>query len=196
MRGIRIVLFDEVAIGRAASIVKNGGVIVFPTDTVYGLGCDPKNEKAVRKLFETKKREGKPIPVLCDSTESAERLVRFNRATQNLARWFWPGALTIVLPLKRKMPAALHQETGELGVRVPDSADCIRLIRECGGFLTGTSANISGKEPARTARQAQEAFGDTVDLILDGGTLSGTPSTVVRVTSHGIEVLRRGRVRV
>jgi L-threonylcarbamoyladenylate synthase len=196
MRGTQIVLIDGVAIGRAASIVKGGGVIVFPTDTVYGLGCDPENEKAVGKLFEIKKRTGKPIPILCDGIESAEKLVRLNGASLNLALKYWPGALTILLPLKKKLPETLHQGTGELGVRVPDSADCIRLIRECGGFLTGTSANISGEAPACSAREAKEALGDTVDLILDGGKTNCTPSTVVRATPHGIEVLRRGGVRV
>ncbi len=196
MRANLILTFGARGIHRAISVVKGGGVIVFPTDTVYGLGCDPENERAVRKLFEIKKRAGKPIPVLCDRIESAERLVRFNGLSRNLARKFWPGALTIILPLKRAVPVALHQGTGELGVRVPDSAGCVRLIRECGGLLTGTSANISGRAPARTAREALDEFGESVDLILDAGLLPGTPSTVVRATPHGIEVLRQGRIRV
>ena len=176
--------------------MKRGGVIVFPTDTVYGLGCDPQNESAVQKLFEIKKRVGKPIPVLCDGIESAESLVLFNSSSRKLAEKYWPGALTIVLPLKKTLPYALHQGIGELGVRVPRSARCVRLIGQCGGFLTGTSANISGNQPAKTAQRATEGLGKNINLVLDGGTLAGTPSTVVRVSGDVIEVLREGAVAV
>ena len=191
-----IARFDSGGIRRAISIVKKGGVIVFPTDTVYGLGCDPMNERAIQKLFEVKKRAGKPIPVLCDGIESAERLVRFIGPARKLAQKYWPGALTIVLPLKKALPYAIHQGTRELGVRVPHSLDCVRLIRGCGGFITGTSANISGAPPARTAQRATEELGEGISLVLDGGTLAGTPSTVVKVNADGIEVLREGAVAV
>lgn len=196
MKSDQIVQFDSEGIKRAATLVRAGGLIGFPTDTVYGIGCDPRDERAIQRLFEVKQREGKPIPVLCDGMETAERLVRFNSVARALAKNHWPGALTLVLALKDAVPYALHQGTRELGVRVPRSASCVRLIGECGGILTGTSANVSGALPARSARAVVEQLGEGLSLILDGGTLRGVPSTVVRVTSGRIEVLREGAVRV
>lgn len=178
----------------AARVVKRGGVIAFPTDTVYGLGCDPFNERAVRRLFEIKKRASKPIPVLCQDLAAVRRLVELNERARGLAEKHWPGALTIVAPLKRDVPEYLDQGTGWLGVRVPSGGDCLELIRGVGGYITGTSANISGSPPCRSAGEVRRSLGKRVDLILDGGTLDALESTVVKVGGHGVEVLRRGSI--
>src|SRR2546425_11837887 len=100
------------SIREAGKVVVGGGVIVYPTDTVYGLGCDPMNELAIQRLFAIKGRWGKPVPVLCDSIESASRLVRLGGAARRLAKKYWPGALTIVLPLKAELPELIHQGSG------------------------------------------------------------------------------------
>ena len=191
-----IVRFDRGSIDRARSVVIHGGLIVYPTDTVYGLGCDPTNEDAVRRLLKAKKRDQRPIPVLCSSNGAALELVKMNQRSLELTRRFWPGALTIVAPLKRSLPFPLHQGSGTLGVRVPAMPLCITLIEACGGWLTGTSANLSGSASARTAAEAASQLGDHVDLILDGGRLEGLESTVVREVDDGIQVLRVGPVRV
>jgi L-threonylcarbamoyladenylate synthase len=191
-----IVRFDTESIHQARSVVIRGGLIVYPTDTVYGLGCDPTNEEAVRRLLEAKKRNQRPIPVLCSSNGAAMELVEMNQGVLELTRRFWPGALTIVAPLKRSLPFPLHQGSGTLGVRVPAMTLCVSLIEACGGWLTGTSANLSGSPPARTAVEAASQLGDHVDLILDGGKLEGPESTVVRAVGDGIQVLRVGPVRV
>jgi len=180
----------------AAKIVKGGGVIVYPTDTVYGLGCDPRRSSAVERLCRIKGRELKPLPVLCDSFQSAARLVSFNDRSEALARSFWPGALTIVLPLKMELPEAVHAGSGTLGVRVPDSAGCVRLIAACGGLLVGTSANKSGRPSSRLAQEAFESLGDMVDLVLDGGPLQGRESTVVRVEGNHMDILREGELHL
>ena len=191
-----IVRFDRDSIDRARSVVIRGGLIVYPTDTVYGLGCNPTDEDAVRRLSEAKKRNQRPIPVLCSSDGAAMKLVEMNQRALELARRFWPGPLTIVAPLKRSLPFPLHQGTGTLGVRVPAMPLCVTLIEACGGWLTGTSANLSGLPSARTAAEAASQLGDHVDLILDGGKLEGLESTVVRAVDDGIQVLRVGPVRV
>jgi len=170
--------------------------VVYPTDTVYGLGCNPLDGKAVRKLFEAKGREAKPIPILCASIDECKRFVEFSPRALDLAGKYWPGALTIVVPLLRKVPEVLHQGTGSLGVRVPNSRLCRDLIEACGGILTGTSANLSGKPSSRTAEEARRQLGNSVDIILDGGRLEGPESTVVRVVGDELIVLRQGRVRV
>jgi L-threonylcarbamoyladenylate synthase len=191
-----IVWIDDGSIQTASSVVRAGGLIVYPTDTVYGLGCDPRSEAAVRRLFEAKKRAANPVPVLCDSLESAMQLVDMNEKARRLAERHWPGALTIVAPLKATLPFPLHQGSGSLGVRVPRSDVCLRLIRACGGHLTGTSANVAGAPSSRTAQEAFQQLGRSVDMVLDGGTLSGFESTVVRVMGEKIEAIRRGPVGV
>lgn len=187
---------DDGSIATAASIVRRGGLIVYPTDTVYGLGCNPEDASAVNRLCEAKRREAKPIPVLCASLDAARGFVEMNEKAARLAERYWPGPLTIVAPLKRELPFPLHQGSGTLGVRVPASDICLTLIRSCGGALTGTSANISGSPSARTAKEAEQQLGAFVDLILDGGRLEGLESTVVRVVGDKIEAIRRGPVRV
>ncbi len=191
-----IVKIDEGSVAAASSVVRRGGLIVYPTDTVYGLGCDPENASAVEGLYEAKKRERKPIPVLCADLDTALELIEMNGKALRLATRYWPGPLTIVAPLKRAMPFPLHQGSGTLGVRVPDSDFCISLISACGGHLTGTSANVSGAPSARTAEDAERQLGESVDLILDGGRLEGLESTVVRVVGDKIEAIRRGPVGV
>ena len=184
------------SIREAAKLVLGGGVIVYPTDTVYGLGCDPMNELAARRVFAIKGRGGKPVPVLCDSLESASRLVRFSGRARQLAKDYWPGALTIVLPLRAELPELIHQGSGTLGVRVPNSRSCLELISACGGHLIGTSANRSRKPACRTAQEAIQSIGEEVDLILDGGILSEKESTVVKVSENRVEILRSGAVTV
>ena len=182
------------SIREAGRLVLGGGVIVYPTDTVYGLGCDPMNELAAERLFTIKGRGGKPVPVLCDGFDSASRLVRLSGVALRLAKKYWPGALTIVLPLMMELPELIHQGSGTLAVRVPNSRRCLELISACGGYLIGTSANKSGKPACRTAHEALRSIGEEVDLILDGGRLSEKESTVVKVSGNRVELLRSGAV--
>lgn len=169
-----------------------------PTDTVYGLCCDPKSDAAVQSLFEAKDRQAKPVPVLCASLEVAERLVKFNDVTSRLAGRYWPGALTIVAPLRRGtgLSALLDQGSGYLGVRVPGNEACVELAARVGGAITGTSANLSGQPSCRTAAQVSAALDGRIQLIVDGGALSSKESTVVKVVDDGVEVLREGSVRI
>src|SRR2546427_1923179 len=184
------------SIREAGKLVLGGGVIVYPTDTVYGLGCDPMNELAAERLFTIKRRRGKPVPVLCNSFESASRLVRLSGVALRLAKEYWLGALTIVLPLRMELPELIHQGSETLAVRVPNSRRCLELIAACGGYLVGTSANKSGKPACRTAHEALRSIGEEVDLILDGGRLSEKESTVVKVSGNRVELLRSGAVTV
>ena len=183
-------------IKRAADVVRGGGVIVYPTDTVYGLGCDPFSEAAVRRLFEVKGRGAKPVPVLCSSEAKAGELVVLSDRARSLASANWPGALTIVAPLRKAVPSALAQGSGALGVRVPSDPACVELIEGCGGWLTGTSANVSGRPSAKTAAEAAAQLGAAVDMILDGGARDGRESTVVKVVGDEVTFLRTGPVGV
>lgn len=184
------------SMARAAELVRRGGVIVYPTDTVYGLGCDPFNEAAVKRLFEVKGRGSKPVPVLCSSASKAEEAVVLSSRAREMARTNWPGPLTIVAPLKRPFPRELTQGSGNLGVRVPSHSACLELISLCGGWLTGTSANVSGRPSARTAAEAMAQLGDRVDMVLDGGVREGKESTVVQVVGDTVTILRTGPIGV
>jgi len=193
---VDILPMERGPIEKAASIVRRGGLIVFPTDTVYGLGCDPMNEEALARLFETKGRTSKPVSVLCYSAKRAGELVELKGRALELAKACWPGALTIIAPLRRRVPSLLTQGLPNLGVRVPDQQSCLELIGRCSGWLTGTSANVSGRPSARTASDAVSQLGGSVDLVLDGGTLRGRESTVVKVVGEQVTILRTGPVEV
>jgi L-threonylcarbamoyladenylate synthase len=184
------------SIDKAAAAIRDGGLVVIPTDTVYGLACDPFSPAAVGRLFEAKRREGKPIPVLCGGLSRAEELVDLGPAGSALAKMFWPGALTIVAPLRRTVPRPVDQGTATLGVRVPGLPAIVDLIEKSGGWTTGTSANVSGNPSSKTAEEAAAQLGGAVDMVLDGGTLPGAASTVVSVVGGSVAILRSGQVRV
>jgi L-threonylcarbamoyladenylate synthase len=194
----RCVPLSDIAIERAAEIVKKGGIVAFLTDTIYVLGCDPSNENAAKALFLLKKREAKPVPVLCSGVSDAKRLVVLNGTAMRLVELHWPGALTIVAPLRKgsRVSRLLHQGDDHLGVRVPDSKACVDFARKVGGAVTGTSANISGRPPCRTAAEVMASLGEKIQLVIDGGTLRGRASTVVKVSGKSVEVLREGSVRI
>jgi len=178
-----------------ARIVRAGGVVAYPTDTVYGLGCDPFNGEAVRRLVAAKGERNKPLPVLVDGAGSAEGIAVLTETARALIERFWPGALTIVVRKKDVLPDELTLGPS-VGVRCPGSAVALRLVRSCGGLLVGTSANLTGRPSCRSAAQVREQVGDRVDAILDGGTTPGTASTVVRVVEEGVEVIREGAIPV
>lgn len=185
---------DTDSVRKAAAIIRRGGLVGFPTDTVYGLGADPFTVRSVDRLFEAKGREPKPVPVLCSDAGNAASIVLLEGKALGLANRYWPGALTIVARLRRAVPSKLDQGTGFLGVRVPDSAAARSLARELGGFVTGTSANISGTPSCRTAAEVLRTMDARIDAVMDGGRLEGTESTVVKVVGDAVEVLRRGAI--
>ena len=186
---------DAAVILAAARIISEGGVIAFRTDTFYGLGADPFNATAVAKIRELKGREeNKPILLLLADASVADRFIadRSNEF-EEVARKFWPGPLTIVGRAVANLPSEITAGTGTVGVRVPADASVRDLVRQCGGALTATSANPSGSEPARSAKEVFDYFGEQIDFILDGGVVTATqPSTVVDVTTSRMRIIRQG----
>jgi L-threonylcarbamoyladenylate synthase len=180
-------------ISRCASIVKRGGVVVFPTDTVYGIGCDPYNEKAVARVFAIKGREeGKPLPVLAASFDEALKLVRLNKAGARLAIKFWPGALTIVAPLAdHGISAGVLAGRKSLAVRVPAGSCTLGLLALC-KYLVGTSANPSGRPSPKTAQEVSLTGYDAI--LVETAPLLGKESTIVDVTGPTLEIIREGAI--
>lgn len=187
---------SEEAIKRAAAIIRLGGVVIYPTETVYGLGCDPANVDAARRLCSIKGRVDKPLPLACSDVSVARRLVEFNPSAERLASRFWPGPLVLVLPARVDYPIWVTRGGRTLGVRVPDHAVARRLAELSGGVIVSTSANRSGEPPPTTAEEAAETLEGEVDLILDGGrTPLGEPSTVVDLSGEEVWILRKGPIR-
>jgi L-threonylcarbamoyladenylate synthase len=181
----------------AAEIVSTGGLIAFRTDTFYGLGADPLNRLAVGRINRIKGRaEGKPILLLIADISDVDPLVLSRPPLfEELSRQLWPGPLTIVLPANADLPDDVTSGTGSVGLRLPDDADVRALVHACGGRLTATSANPSGREPASSAAQVQEYFPSGIDLVIDGGPVTATaPSTVIDITCNPPRIIREGAV--
>lgn len=174
-------------IQRAAAALHQGLLVVAPTDTVYGVCAHPEHPSAIEQLFAVKGRpDGKPIPLLISGIDHLTVMgVKLFPPEQRLAEAFWPGPLTLVV----------QTPTGTEGVRVPDHADMRRLLQAVGGALRVTSANRSGERPALTVEEAGQALGTRVDMLLDGGAVTGgVPSSVVRVSGGRLDVLREGAI--
>ncbi len=179
----------------AADLIRSGGVVGVPTDTVYGLAVDPRSESAVARLFELKGRPSdRPIALLAADIETAATVVVITEQARRLADRWWPGALTMVLEPVSPLPAWVgHPFTRSVGVRVPDHDGLRQLLAETGP-LAVTSANLSGQEPALDERHAEEVFGAAVDLFLPGRCPGGSASTVVDLTSEPPKVVRPGPI--
>lgn len=178
----------------AAAVLRAGGLVVYPTDTVYGLGADAWNSAAMRRIYEVKGRpDQKAIIWLVDEARSASRWCEMSRGVEQLAERFWPGALTLVL--RRLEPTA--GDLPALGVRVPAHPAALAIIKAAGGAVATTSANASGAPSARTAGEARAQIGAGVDLIIDAGPApGGTESTVIDMTVDPPKLLRAGAISV
>ena len=187
---------DRRVLARVGRLVERGALVVYPTDTVYGVGTNPLLEDAVRRLYEAKKRPfGKPVPVLASSIEHVERIAFLSEEARRLAARFWPGPLTIVVPAKPSLPSIVTGGSGKVGVRVPAHNVARLLIEEAGGLIIGTSANISGRPPPRTAEEAFRELGNAVDVIVDAGPApGGKPSTVIDLTTTPPKIVRKGPI--
>jgi len=194
---LRILKASRSSILEAARVIKAGGLVVYPTDTVYGLGCDPFNTLAVKRLVEAKGEREKPLPVLVSDIEHVKVVAEMTKAAEKLVRKFWPGPLTIVLKRKPRLPEIVTFGHDTVGVRVPNHSVTLQLLRWCDGILIGTSANISGNKSATTAEGAAKQLGDKVDLILDGGRSPlGKSSTVVNLADRRFKVERVGPINL
>jgi len=182
-------------IRKAAAVVKAGGVVIYPTETVYGLGCAPQIPEAAKRVCFIKGRADKPLPIACSDAEAARRIVEFNLAAERLAERFWPGPLMLVLPAKVEYSIWVTHGAKTLGVRVPDHDVARGLARLSGGVIVSTSANKAGEPTTTTASEAAEKVGEGVDLVLDGGPCPLTqPSTVLDLSGEHLWILRKGPV--
>lgn len=175
---------DPNVVADAARVIRDGGVIVYPTDTLYGIGADATNPDAIRKVVAAKKRpDEKPILVLVSSRDMLERLVAdISDVALRLMYAFWPGPLTIIFPALPRVAKELHQGSETIGIRLPANKFCIELMRQCNCPLTSTSANISGEPVHHTIPEIRQALNEGIDMFIDVGRVTELkPSTVVSV---------------
>lgn len=195
MKTVLLSATDLQAIPAALQVLKSGGLVAFPTDTVYGLAADPFNPAAIQRLYAAKERDmSKAIAVLVGAVEQLEQVTPgLTQAAERLAAHFWPGALTLVITRRPKLPSELSA-LPTIGVRMPDHAFALRLLRASGPLAT-TSANRSGEENPLTADDVLQQLSGRVELVLDGGRCpGGVPSTVVDCTVPDGRILRDGAI--
>lgn len=186
---------DNDGIKKVVEIFKNGGVIVFPTDTVYGIGCDPYNENAVKKIYEIKSRDKiKSLPVLAYSIDIVKQIVMMDKLTEKMVEKYWPGPLTLILKLKdQKLKKSLNLEE-KIAIRIPNSECTLKLLKEC-NLLVGTSANVSGDSSFTDPQKCIENL-KNYDAFVDGGTITSKgESTIIEIENEKIHVIREGALK-
>ena len=188
------------AIAQAVRSLDKGGLVVLPTDTVYGLAAAADDRAALEKLFAAKSRpRDKPVVVMVADGQAAMRLVEFPETARKLAQAFWPGPLTLVLPWQASFTISTAVTAGQptIGLRVPDHPAALAILRAFGRPLAVTSANPSGAASAVEAWQIEAELGKQADLVLDGGAAPlGIESTILEVTAGGPRLLRRGALEL
>lgn len=185
------------AIAEAGKLIKEGEVVVYPTETLYGLAADALNEDAVRRVFEMKGRgPHTPMPVIVADMEMLKEIVRrINSMAKRLMEAFWPGPLTMVFDAAPNLPELLTGGTASIGVRIPSSETALDLVYAAGGPITATSANATGAEPPPDPREAVSQLAQKPAMVIDAGMLEYVePSTVVDIRVERIKILREGAI--
>ncbi|AFS81433.1 Sua5/YciO/YrdC/YwlC family protein [Candidatus Nitrosopumilus koreensis AR1] len=183
---------NKEGIEKASQIVENGGIVVFPTDTVYGIGCNPYNKKSVEKIYEIKSRDvAKSFPVLVYSKEIASQIAHFDKVAEKIAKKFWPGPLTIILKLTdNKLKESLNLKD-KIALRVPNHNCTLQLLKRC-NCLIGTSANVSGQSSFFDPQECIKNV-ENYDIFVDGGTITSKgESTIIEIENDEIKVIREG----
>jgi len=182
-------------IRQIAEKIRNGAVICYPTDTVYGIGCDIFNQKAIKKIFQIKKRaKHKPFSFMCSSLKNVNDYGHVSNMAYRIMKKALPGPFTFVLSASKLVPKIMITKQKTVGIRVPDNNICLALIEELGNPILTTSA-ILDKEgaPLSEAYEFDELLGNMVDLVIDGGMVFPDPSTIVSFTGDEPEILRQGK---
>jgi L-threonylcarbamoyladenylate synthase len=185
-------------IHKAAAVIRNGGIIIYPTETLYGLGANPFDLAAVERLYKLKGREaGKPIPFLIKDQEMLDTLVAdVPPIGRQLMEQYWPGPLTLIFRAKEGLPPPVRGEAGTIGVRISAHPIARLIVEAIAVPLTSTSANPAGEQDLSDAQSIADILGDQVDLVIDGGKVAGQGSTVVDLTTTPPTVVRPGMIEI
>lgn len=181
-------------IKKAADILRDGGIIIYPTDTVYGLGCDLSNKRGIEKIYELKKRNRKqPLSFVCSDLRHISEYAKVTDYAYKTMRRLLPGAYTFILEASRLVPKIILPKRSTTGIRVPDNEICLSLVRELGQPIISTSVKTEQGETLGDPSVIKEYFGRMVDLIIDGGIIMPQPSSVISLVDDNIEIIRIGK---
>ena len=186
---------NDEGIRKSVEIIENGGVIIFPTDTVYGIGCNPYDVNAVKKIYEIKSRgKTKSLPVLANSIEIVKQITIIDEFTEKIVKKYWPGPLTLILKLKDKnLKKSLNLED-KIAVRIPNSVCTLKLLNKC-NLIVGTSANVSGDSSFTNPQECMKNV-KNYDVFVDGGTITSKgESTIIEIENEKIHVIREGALK-
>lgn len=180
-------------IGRVVEVLKQGGVIAYPTDTTYGIGCDIFNKRGVKGIYQIKQRDArKPFSFICADLSDAANYAHVSNFAFKIMKRHLPGPYTFVLDATRIVPDSLTTRQKTVGIRIPDDPIAMEIVRELGHPLVTTSANPSGEAPLHDPADIEATMGHMLDIVIDGGIRYGDPSTVISLIDDQVEVLREG----
>jgi tRNA threonylcarbamoyl adenosine modification protein (Sua5/YciO/YrdC/YwlC family) len=181
-------------IKKAVDILRDGGIIIYPTDTVYGLGCDLSNKRGIEKIYELKRRNKKhPLSFVCSDLKHISQYAKVTDYAYKTMKRLLPGAYTFILEASRLVPKIILPKRSTTGIRVPDNQICLALVKELGQPIISTSVKTELGETLGDPSVIKEYFGQTVDLIIDGGIIMPQPSSVISLVDDNIEIIRKGK---
>lgn len=180
-------------ISRVVSELKQGALIAYPTDTIYGLGCDIFNRRGVKNIYQIKQREAKkPFSFICADLSDVANYAQVSNFAFKIMKRHLPGPYTFVLEATRIVPDSLTTKQKTVGIRIPQDEIALAIVRELGHPLVTTSANVSGEEALHDPHEIDQVMGRMLDLVVDGGNRLGDPSTIISLIDDRVEVLREG----
>ena len=180
-------------IRKVVDILKKGGIVVYPTDTYYGIGCDLMNPKAIEKIYLIKRRDkSKPFSFICSDLTNISRYAKVSNYAYRTMKRLLPGPYTFILEGSRLVPKIMLTKRKTAGIRVPNNAICLALVRELGNPIITTSATTPEGESFRDASLIRDQFGRQVDAVIDGSGVSGEPSSIISLIDETPQIIRRG----
>ena len=190
---MNIVNCDENGINKIVNAYENGQIIAYPTDTVYGIGCNPFNKDSVSKIYDIKNREGeKRFAILGFSKKELEKIVEFNTIAEKISEKFWPGQITMLLPIRKEITQRISNN-GKLAVRVPNNECVLSILEQC-KLIIGTSANISGEKSILDSSEFETRLPE-IDILVNGGKITSLgESTIINFVDDQLKVIREGSI--
>ena len=190
---MNVISCDDNGINQILKTYQKGGIIAFPTDTVYGIGCNPFNKNSVSRIYDMKKRSGeKKFPILGFSNRELKKIVKFNSNAEKISEKFWPGQITMLLPIRKEITNQI-ENNGKLAVRIPNNECILSILKQC-KLIIGTSANISGEESILDSNDCKQKLPE-IDVLVDAGKITSSgESTIIEFVGDELKIIREGSI--
>tara|TARA_B110000014_G_scaffold81601_1_gene55978 strand:+ start:42 stop:641 length:600 start_codon:yes stop_codon:yes gene_type:complete len=190
---VNVISCDDNGINQILKTYQKGGIIAFPTDTVYGIGCNPFNKNSVSRIYDMKKRSGeKKFPILGFSNRELKKIVKFNSNAEKISEKFWPGQITMLLPIRKEITNQI-ENNGKLAVRIPNNECILSILKQC-KLIIGTSANISGEESILDSNDCKQKLPE-IDVLVDAGKITSSgESTIIEFVGDELKIIREGSI--